>query len=95
MFMRVAIPSAPSTMNAALFRTVTETEPQRLSFVVAAAMELEAETKQELLELRSTSERLDRLRDFLARVVKNYEERARLHTVAKGNGHGGKHVDFE
>lgn len=74
---------------------ITDTEPQRLSFLVAAAMELELETKQELLELRSTSERLDRLRDLLARVVKNYEERARLHSVAKGNGHGGKHVDLE
>jgi hypothetical protein len=48
-----------------------------------------------LLELRSTSERLSRLRDLLARVVKGYEERARLHMVAKGNGHGGKKIDLE
>jgi hypothetical protein len=27
--------------------------------------------------------------------VKKYEERARLHSIAKGNGHGGKHVDLE
>lgn len=74
---------------------ISDTEPQRLSFLVAAAMEIELDTKQQLLELRSTSERLNRLRDFLARVVKNYEERARLHTIAKGNGHGGKHVDVE
>jgi Lon protease-like protein len=74
---------------------ITETEPQKLSFLVAAAMELEPDTKQELLELRSTAERLDRLRDLLARVVKGYEERARLHSIAKGNGHGGKHVDVE
>jgi len=47
------------------------------------------------LELRSTSERLHRLGEFLARVVKNYEERARLHSIAKGNGHGGKDVDLE
>jgi hypothetical protein len=58
-------------------------------------MEIEPETKQELLELRSTSERLTRLRDFLARVVKGYEERARLHSIAKGNGHGGKDVEVE
>jgi ATP-dependent Lon protease len=74
---------------------ISDTEPQRLSFLVAAAMEIEPEIKQQLLELRSTSERLNRLRDFLAQVVKNYEERARLHTIAKGNGHGGKHVDVE
>lgn len=95
MFMRVANAIRVINDERGKLPDITGTEPQRLSFLVAAAMELEAETKQELLELRSTSERLDRLRDLLARVVKNYEERARLHSVAKGNGHGGKHVDVE
>ena len=74
---------------------ISDTEPQKLSFLVAAAMEIEVETKQQLLELRSTFERLSRLRDLLARVVKGYEERARLHSVAKGNGHGGKKIEIE
>jgi len=74
---------------------ITDTEPQKLSFLVAAALEIEPETKQELLELRSTSERLSRLRDVLARVVRGYEERARLHAIAKGNGHGGRKVEIE
>ena len=95
MFMRVANSIRVINDERGNLPDITGTEPQRLSFLVAAAMELEAETKQELLELRSTSERLDRLRDSLARVVKNYEERARLHSIAKGNGHGGKHVDLE
>jgi ATP-dependent Lon protease len=71
------------------------TEPERLSFLVAAAMELEAEVKLELLELTYTSERLKRLRDLLTRAVSNYEERARIHGIAKGNGHGGKKIDLE
>lgn len=95
MFMRVANAIRVINDERGNLPDITDTEPQRLSFLVAAAMELEAETKQELLELRSTSERLDRERDFLARVVRNYEERARLHSIAKGNGHGGKHVDLE
>ena len=74
---------------------ISDTEPQKLSFLVAAAMEIESETKQELLELRSTQERLRRLRDMLKRVISNYEERARLHTLAKGNGHGGKKIEIE
>jgi Lon protease-like protein len=74
---------------------ISDTDPQKLSFLVAAAMEIEVETKQELLELRSTSDRLSRLRDLLARVVKGYEERARLHTIAKRNGHGGKKIEVE
>ena len=74
---------------------ISDTEPQKLSFLVAAALEIEVETKQELLELRSTSDRLSRLRDVLARVVKGYEERARLHGIAKGNGHGGRKIEIE
>ena len=74
---------------------ISDTEPQRLSFLVAAAMEIDAEIKQELLELRSTSERLRRLRDMLARAVTSYEERARIHELAKGNGHSGKKIEFE
>jgi ATP-dependent Lon protease len=95
MFMRVANAIRVINDERGNLPDITDTEPQKLSFLVAAAMEIEADTKQELLELRSTSERLTRLRDFLARVVKGYEERARLHTIAKGNGHGGKHVDVE
>jgi hypothetical protein len=58
-------------------------------------MEIEADVKQELLELRSTSERLQRLRGMLHRAVGNYEERARIHELAKGNGHGGRKIDLE
>jgi len=74
---------------------ISNTEPQRLSFLVAAAMEIEGEVKQELLELRSTSERLRRLRGMLARAVKSYEERARIHELAKGNGHSGRKIELE
>jgi Lon protease-like protein len=95
MFMRVANSIRVINDERGSLPDITDTEPQKLSFLVAAAMEIEVETKQELLELRSTSERLTRLRDFLARVVKGYEERARIHSIAKGNGHGGKDVEVE
>jgi ATP-dependent Lon protease len=74
---------------------IADTEPQRLSFLVAAAMEVDIDVKQELLELRSTFERLRRLRDILARAVGGYEERARVHELAKGNGHSGKKIELE
>jgi len=95
MFMRVANAIRVTNDERGNLPDITDTEPQKLSFLVAAAMELEPDTKQQLLELRLTSERLHRLGDFLARVVKSYEERARLHQIAKGNGHGGKHIDLE
>lgn len=74
---------------------ISDTDPQRLSFLVAAAMEIETDVKQELLELRSTSERLKRLSDMLGRAVTRYEERARMHELAKGNGHSGKKIEIE
>jgi len=74
---------------------IADTEPERLSFLVAAAMEVDTDVKQELLELRLTSERLRRLRDILARAVSGYEERARVHELAKGNGHSGKRIEIE
>jgi len=74
---------------------IADTDPERLSFLVAAAMEVEPEVKQDLLELRSTSERLRRLRDILVRAVSGYEERARVHELAKKNGHSGKKIEIE
>jgi Lon protease-like protein len=74
---------------------ISNTEPQRLSFLVAAAMEIDAEIKQELLELTSTSTRLERLRGMLSLAVKGYEERARMHELAKGNGHSGRKIEIE
>ena len=74
---------------------ISDTDPQRLSFLVAAAMEVDTEVKQDLLELHSTYERLQRLREMLNRAVTNYEERARVHELAKGNGHSGRKIDLE
>ena len=74
---------------------ISDTEPQQLSFLVSAAMEVEVEIKQELLELRSTAERLQRLRGMLDQAVDGYEERARIHELAKSNGHSGKKIDLE
>jgi Lon protease-like protein len=74
---------------------ISDTEPQQLSFLVSAAMEVEVEIKQELLELRSTAERLKRLRGMLDQAVDGYEERARIHELAKSNGHSGKKIDLQ
>ena len=94
-FTRIA--QAVRTINdeRATLPDISDTEPQRLSFLVAAAIEIDAEVKQELLELRSTSERLERLRSMLNIAVQGYEERARIHELAKSNGHGGRKIELE
>lgn len=95
LFMRIARAIRTINDERANLPDISDTEPQKLSFLVAAAMETETDVKQELLELRSTSERLRRLSKMLRRAVKHYEVRARIHEVAKGNGHSGTRIDFE
>ncbi len=95
LFLRIARAVRLINDERAALPELPETEPEHLSFLVAAAMELEPEVKQELLELRYTSERLKRLCELLGRAVTGYEERARVHDLAKGNGHSGKSLNIE
>jgi ATP-dependent Lon protease len=95
LFVRIA--RAVRTLNdeRASLPELPDTDPEKLSFLIAAAIETDAESKLELLEMRSTSTRLERLGDLLRRAVKDYEERARMYHLAKGNGHSGKKVNLE
>jgi Lon protease-like protein len=63
--------------------------PQATSFQIAATLELEAEVKQELLELRSTHERLQRLLRLLRPLNEELGRRVSVHARARGNGKGG------
>jgi Lon protease-like protein len=63
--------------------------PQGTSFQVAAALELEADVKQELLTMRSTHERLQRLLQLLRPLNEELTQRVTVHTRARGNGRGG------
>jgi ATP-dependent Lon protease len=95
LFQRIALAVRIINDERATLPELPEVDPEQLSFLVAAAMEIDTEVKVELLEMRSTSERLKRLHDFLARAVTGYEERARMHGIAKSNGHAGKKIDLE
>jgi ATP-dependent Lon protease len=95
LFTRIARAVRNLNDDRAALPELPDAEPERLSFLVAAAMELDAEAKQGLLELRSSAERLERISNLLSQVVGNYEERARTHKLAKGNGHGGKHLNHD
>jgi Lon protease-like protein len=95
MFVRIARAVRKLNNDRSAVPELPEDEPERLSFLVAAAMEMDAEAKQGLLELRSGTERLRRLYNMLGEAVESYESRARTHDLAKGNGHTGKKVNFE
>ena len=63
-------------------------EPDALSFGVAALIDMEASRRQELLESRLASERLDVIERLLGGAVSSLEARARVHGRAKSNGRG-------
>src|SRR5919107_3846125 len=94
-FMRIARAMRTANDERGALPDLPQGDPERLSFIVAAVVEMDAEAKQRLLELRSTAERLRRLYTLLAQAVTAYEERARTHELARGNGHAGKRLDLE
>ena len=61
---------------------------ERLSFVVAAAVKLDADTRQALLALRDTPARLRRLADLLHSLAADAERHAAGRERARGNGKG-------
>jgi Lon protease-like protein len=69
-------------------------DPQALSFIVTAYLDIEASEKQELLELTDTGERLRRVNAMLEKLADDYEKRAIAHHISKNNGHGGKLPKF-
>jgi Lon protease-like protein len=60
----------------------------RLSFVVAARLDLEPEARQRLLASIDPVERLDVLEKMLAPALRSLQQRADVHVRAKSNGKG-------
>jgi Lon protease-like protein len=70
-------------------------DPTALSFHVAAALELDASAKQELLGGRSTPARLRHLAGLLEPLTLEAEQRAVVRERGKRNGRGGAHSHAE
>jgi Lon protease-like protein len=70
-------------------------DPQLLSFQVAAALELAAEAKRVLQAGRSTTLRLRQLAAVLGPLAGAAEQRAVVRQRARGNGRGGRHPQIE
>ncbi|MDT7807433.1 MAG: ATP-dependent Lon protease [Acidobacteriota bacterium] len=95
LFMRIARAMRTANDERGALPELPHDDPERLSFLVAAVVEMDADAKQRLLEMRSTSERLRRLYTLLAQAVSSYESRARTQELSRGNGHAGRKIDFE
>ncbi|MEP7039231.1 MAG: LON peptidase substrate-binding domain-containing protein, partial [Acidobacteriota bacterium] len=94
LFRRVAKAAHKLSGGRGVFPDVPQTEPQSLSFLVTAAFNLEPNLKYKLLEMRSTIERLTRLREILRQTVGKMEESAEIHKIAATNGHSEKKFDI-
>ncbi len=76
------------------FPEIERTDPQALSFLVTAAFNFDNEKKYNLLELTSTSKRLNELKQVLERAVGQMEESADIQAASRLNGHGKKKIDI-
>lgn len=94
LFERVAKAAFDLSGGRGRFPEIPKTEPERLSFLVTAAINLDNELKYQLLETSSTSNRLDKLRDILNQAVEKMEESAEIGKIAQTNGHSKKKLDI-
>lgn len=67
-------------------------EPERLSYIIAGAVAVDAATRQKLLESRDEGERLQMLCDHLDSQIEQGEERDRARRISSTNGHV-RHVE--
>ncbi|HEX8737322.1 MAG TPA: LON peptidase substrate-binding domain-containing protein [Pyrinomonadaceae bacterium] len=95
LFMRVAKAAHDLSGERGRMPEIPQVEPQHLSFLIAAAFNLQPEVKYEFLEMRSTAERLERLRDMLRQTVGKVEESAYMSKIAKTNGHSNKPIRLD
>jgi len=65
-------------------------DPQSLSFIVTAYLDIKSAEKQALLEMVDTGARLREVTEVIENLAGEYEKRAIIHHIAKNNGHGGK-----
>jgi Lon protease-like protein len=93
-FERIAKAAFKLSENKGQLPEIPRTDPERLSFLVTAAFNLDNELKLELLSTTITAERLERLRTILLQAVDQMEESAEIHRVARTNGHSKKNIDL-
>lgn len=70
-------------------------DPQALSFILSAYLDIDTSDKQDLLEMTDTAERLREVIRLLDELADDYEKRAFAHQLSKKNGHAGYMPKFD
>jgi Lon protease-like protein len=94
LFERVAAAAFKLSGNRGRVPEIPKTEPEQLSFLVTAAINLDNELKYQMLEITSTVTRLEKLRDILTQAVDKMEDSADIFKIAQLNGHSKKKIDL-
>jgi Lon protease-like protein len=94
LFERVAKAAFKLSGNRGRFPEVPRADPEQLSFLVAAAFNLDNAIKTQLIEMTATSERLKRLKAILEQAVDQMESNADIVSVAQRNGHSKKPINL-
>ena len=94
-FERVAKAAFKLSGNRGRFPEVPRADPEQLSFLVAAAFNLDNDVKTQFIEMTSTSERLTRLKAILEQAVDQMESNADIVGVAQKNGHSKKPLKLD
>ena len=93
-FKRVARAAFDLTGQSGTIPEIPQSDPETMSYLIAAALKVEPEQKQTLLEMRSTAERLERLGKMLYGIVEKMEETAHIQKISRTNGHSKKKIDY-
>lgn len=95
LFRRVAKAAHKLSGQQGDFPDIPQAPPEQLSFLVSAAFNLDNETKYKMLEIRRTSERLNKLKEILSQAVSQIEESAEINKISRTNGHAKKKIDID
>ncbi len=94
LFRRIAEAAHKLSNQQGVFPEMPQAAPEQLSFLVCAAFNLESDLKYQLLESRSTTERLEKLRKILKQSVNRVEDSAEIHKIAQTNGFSKKKINL-
>ena len=93
-FERIAKAAFEMSGSRGRFPEITRTDPESFSFLTAAAFNFENDHKYRLIEMTSTTVRLEELKRILSAAVVRMEENAGIKKAAQTNGHSHKKLDI-
>lgn len=94
LFERMAKAAFKMSGNRGKLPEIQRADSEALSFLITGAFNFDNEKKYKLLEITSTTERLNQLRELLDTAVVRIEENADIQTISRSNGHSKKKIDL-